>query len=102
MAFEDLHPKSKEYIEGLANNVVAGTHKVDVIRYSGSIEDPRSRIVQPAVGKGEDFVILMEGYSAGDAFNRLIVKGLLQGTWVSSDTWEGTVTDTAIEAAKAG
>jgi hypothetical protein len=102
MSFEDLHPKSKEYIEALTTNVIAGTHKPDVIRYSGDVSDPRSRIVQPPIGSGEEFIILMEGYSAGDAFNRLIVKGLLQGSWVTSDTWEGTVTDTAIETAKAG
>jgi hypothetical protein len=96
MAFDDLHPLSREYIEALAGNLDAGTHANTVIRYSGSGEDPRSRIVQPATGGGDDFTLFMEGYSAGDAFQRLVARGYLKGSWVSPDTWEGTIEDSAL------
>ena len=66
MAFDDLHPLSKEYIETLAANIEAATHGADVIRYSGDLDEPRARIVQKAVNEGEDFVMWMEGWSAGD------------------------------------
>jgi ABC-type taurine transport system ATPase subunit len=102
MAFEDLHPLSKQYIEDLASHVVNGTHTKDIVRYSGSTEDPRSRIVQATAGTEPDYVIYMEGFSAGDALQRLVVQGFIKGSWVSSDTWEGTVEDSALDAYRAG
>jgi hypothetical protein len=102
MAFEDLHRLSREYILALTTNIDAGTHTADIVRYSGSIEDPRSRIVQAGANGGPPHEIILEGYSAGDAFQRLIVKGLIKGSWVSSDTWEGVVDESALEAYRAG
>jgi hypothetical protein len=102
MAFEDLHPLSKQYIDNLAAHVVDGTHGTAIVRYSGSIEDARSRIVQTSAGSEPDNTIFMEGYSAGDAFQRLVVKGFLKGGWISSDTWEGVIDESALEAYRAG
>ncbi len=102
MAFEDLHPRAKEYMDSLASRVLAGTHTDQIVRFSGDINDPRARIVQTSAGSEEDNVIFMEGYASGDAFNRLVVKGYLQGSWVSADTWEGKIDETGIAAYQAG
>lgn len=103
MAFEELHPQSKEFISALAANVDAGTHTPNIVRFSGSTEDPRSRIVQKSAGSAPDFVIMMEGYAAGDSFQRLIVKQLLKGEWLGGgETWEGAVQDSAMEQYRAG
>jgi hypothetical protein len=96
MAFDELHPLSKEYIEALAGNLDAGTHGNQITRFSGSTEDPRSRIVQKSAGDAEDYTHWLEGYSAGDAFQRLVAKGYLKGSWISPDTWEGTIEDSAL------
>lgn len=102
MAFEDLHPRAKEYMDSLASRVVAGTHKSKVTRFSGDINDNRSRIIQPSAGSEEDNIIFMEGYAAGDAFNRLVVKGYLKGSWISADTWEGEIDESGVAAYQAG
>lgn len=102
MTFEALHPLSKEYIETLCGNVEAGTHTTKVVRLSGSINDARARIVQRSVGSAEDLTIFLEGYSSGDAFQRLIARGFLKGEWVDPDTWEGTVEESALTEFRGG
>jgi hypothetical protein len=102
VAFEDLTPQSKEYITALAANVDGGTHTPNIVRYSGNIEDPRSRIVQKSAGTEPDYMIVLEGFGAGESFQRLVVKNLLKGGWVSPDTWEGVVDDSAMAAYRAG
>jgi len=101
MAFEDMPPRSQTYINALTANVIAGTHKAEFSRFSGDVSDTRSRIVQPSAGSEPEFVLYMEGYGAGDDFMRLVVKGFLEGGWVTSDTWEGKVTEKAVETYKA-
>jgi hypothetical protein len=103
MAFEDLTPQSREFITALASRVADGTHAPEIVRYSGNISDPRSRIVQKGAAGNEDYVMFLEGYSAGDSFQRLIVKGLLKGGWVEGgEVWEGAVDESAVEAYRAG
>ena len=102
MAFEDLLPQSAEFITALAKNIDDGSHGKEIVRYSGSVNDPRSRLVQTADGDGEAFEILMEGYGAGDAFNILIGRGFIQGGWIDADTWQGEIDDSAVEAYRAG
>jgi hypothetical protein len=102
MAFEDLKPMSKQFIEDLVSHVEAGTHTTDITRFSGDLEDRRARIVQKSAGTEPDYTLFMEGFSAGDAFQYLIVKGLVKGEWVSADTWSGKVDDSAIAAYQAG
>lgn len=102
MAFDDLHPVSKQYIEAMAANIEAGTHTADIIRYSGTVTEPRARIVQAAAGGGEGFTIWLEGYASGDAFNRLIAKGFIKGGWADAEVWEGAVEDSALETYRAG
>jgi len=102
VAFDNLPPQSQEFIKALAGNVEAGTHLSEVTRFSGDVSDPRSRMVQKAVPGGEDHVILMEGYGAGDALNRVIAKGYLKGGWISADTWQGEVDESALEELRKG
>jgi hypothetical protein len=102
VAFDILPPQSQEFIKALAGNIEAGTHLPQVTRYSGDSTDPRSRLVQKAVPGGQDYVILMEGYGAGDALNRVIAKGYLKGSWISADTWEGEVDPSALEEYRKG
>ena len=102
VGFENMLPQSIQFITALAANIDAGTHTKEIVRYSGSVNDPRSRLVQTAVKGGSDFEILMEGYGAGDAFNILVSRGYLKGGWVDADTWEGEVNDTAVETYRAG
>lgn len=102
MAFDILPPQSQEFIKTLAGNIEAGTHVAQVTRYSGDSTDPRSRLVQKAIEGGQDHVIVMEGYGAGDALNRVIAKGYLKGGWVSADTWQGEVDDSALEEYRKG
>lgn len=97
VAFEDLHPQSRQFIQALSAHIHDGTHSSNIIRYSGDTSDPRSRIIQKSLGTEPDHIIYMEGYSAGDSFNRLIGRGLIKGGWVSADTWEGTVEPSAVE-----
>jgi hypothetical protein len=100
MAFDNLPDRPKEYITVLTSNVINGTHTTKIVRTSGSINDPRSRVTQKAVGDGEDFTIFLEGYGAGEAFNRIIAKGYMSGGWADADTWEGEIEDTAVEEYK--
>jgi len=102
MAFEDLTPLSKQFIEDLSSHVEAGTHTVDITRYSGDIGDSRARIVQKATAANPDYTLYFDGFTAGDAFQRLIAKGLLKGKWDSADTWSGTVDESALTAYRAG
>ena len=102
MAFDNLPPQSQEFINTLVANIEAGTHVANVTRFSGDVNDPRSRLVQKAAQGGDDFVLYMEGYGAGDALNRVIAKGFLKGGWVSADTWEGEVDDSALEEYRKG
>jgi hypothetical protein len=102
MAFDDLQPLSRQYISDLAGNVVNGTHTAQIVRYSGSLEDARSRIVQASAGTAPEHTIYLEGFASGDAFQRLVVKGLLSGSWTSAEVWEGSVQDAALEAFRAG
>ncbi len=101
MAFDELHPLSKEYIETLCSNVEAGTHTTKVTRLSGSINDPRARMVQEG-SSAEDLIIYLEGYASGDAFQRLIARGFLKGEWVDPDIWEGEVDESALTEHKGG
>ena len=96
MTFDALHPLSKEYIETMCGNVEAGTHTVKVLRLSGSINDARARLVQKSAGSADDITIYLEGYSSGDAFQRLIARGFIKGAWVDPDVWEGTIDDSAL------
>lgn len=104
MAFEDLNltPLSKQYIEDLSSHVVAGTHTPEITRYSGSLEDARARLVLKATKGNPDYTLFLDGFSAEDAMQRLIVKGLLKGGWESADTWSGTVDESALAAMRAG
>jgi len=102
MKLEELKPQAREYLVALAGNVEAGTHGRQFVRYSGTGEDPRSRIVQPAVAGGEDFTIWLEGYSAGDALMRLVASGLVKGGWADSDTWRGEIDESGLEVVRAG
>ncbi len=109
MPFEALQaetaPSAKlsfAYIMALAGNVEAGTHSTEVTRYSGSINDPRARIVQKSTGEAEDHTIFLEGYASGDAFQRLIARGFITGEWADPDTWQGTVDETALTEYRGG
>jgi hypothetical protein len=102
MAFEELTPLSKQYIEDLASHVEAGTHTAEISQVSGNLEDRRSRIVQTSAGTEPAYTLFLEGFSAGDAIQRLIVKGYLKGGWVNADTWSGVVDDSALAAYRAG
>lgn len=102
MAYEDLHPQSKEYIDALVANIEAGTHTAKIIRYSGSSDDPRSKIVQKSAGAAPDHVIFLEGFASGDSFQRLVGRGMIKGSWATPDTWEGAVEDSTLEAYRAG
>lgn len=100
MPFDNLPDRPKEYITALAGNVANGTHTTKLLRSSGSVNDPRSRVVQTAVEGGEDFTIYLEGYGAGEAFNRIIAKGYMSGGWLDADVWEGEVDASAVEEFK--
>lgn len=102
MPFDELHPLSKEYIETMCGNVEAGTHTNKVTRLSGSINDPRARIMQESAGDAEAHTIWLEGYASGDAFQRLIARGFLKGEWVDPDTWEGEIDESAMTEFKGG
>ncbi|MFN2115089.1 MAG: hypothetical protein ACK2T6_05200 [Anaerolineae bacterium] len=100
MPFDILPDRPREYITVLTANVVNGTHTPKIVRSSGSINDPRSRVTQEAVEGGEPFVIFLEGYGAGEAFNRIIAKGYMTGGWLDADVWEGQIDPSAIEEYK--
>jgi hypothetical protein len=102
VAFDNLIPQSREYITTLAGNVIAGTHTNKITRLSGSVNDPRARIVQKATPGNTDYTLFLEGYGSGEAVQRLVVKGYLTGEWADVDTWEGTVEDSAITEMQAG
>lgn len=102
MAFDNLPPQSQEFIKTLAGNMEAGTHTATVTRFSGDVSDPRSRLVQKGAPGNDDYVMVMEGYGAGDALNRVIAKGYLKGGWISADTWEGEIDESALEELRKG
>ena len=97
MAFDVLPEPAKGYITQLAGNLANGTHTADVTRFSGTVNDPRARIVQKAVEGGEDFTLYLEGYAAGEAFQRILVKGFMTGDWLDSETWEGKIDQSAVD-----
>jgi hypothetical protein len=102
VAFDNLIPQSRDYITALAGNVAAGTHSNKFTWRSGSVNDPRARIVQKATAGNEDFTLFLEGYGSGEAVQRLIVKGFLTQQWTDVDTWEGEVQDSAVTELQAG
>ena len=102
MAFDNLIPQSREYITVLAGNVVAGTHTNTIAWHSGSVNDPRARIIQKATPGNTDFTLFLEGYGSGEAVQRLIVKGFLTQQWTDVNSWDGTVQDSAITELQAG
>jgi hypothetical protein len=102
VAFDTLIPQSREYITALAGNVVAGTHTPNFHWHSGSVNDPRARIIQKATPGNTDFTLFLEGYGSGEAVQRLIVKGYLTQQWVDVDSWDGVVQDSAISEIQAG
>lgn len=102
MAFDTLIPQSREYITALAGNIVAGTHTNEITWHSGSVNDPRARIVQKATGGNDDFTLYLEGYGSGEAIQRLIVKQFLTQEWSGPDSWDGVIQDSAVTEMKAG
>jgi hypothetical protein len=102
VAFDTLIPQSREYITALAGNIAAGTHTTEIRRLSGSVNDPRARIVQKATAGNQDFTLYLEGYGSGEALLRLVAKGYLKGEWSDVDTWDGTVEDLAVTEFNAG